>query len=157
MGQHRSVYQPQIPVPSRAIYIHRPSLCVCVYIYKHTRTYVQWTQNICEPGLRHSKRKGRCKQQARSKTPSTRHLVAVLLSTQYLGWLAATVCICQGQRSSEIFCGMYILRWFWIVKLVRLRNRKRKSILFTLTAIFCPLGLCFRLQRQCIGLPLRGR
>jgi hypothetical protein len=27
----------------------------------------------------------------------------------YLGWLTINMCICNGQQSSEIFCGKYII------------------------------------------------
>jgi hypothetical protein len=65
------------------------------------KTYENWKQNICKPGLRNSKR-GRWKGQRGDKTP-----YALSLPSLYFGWLDANVCICNGQRSSEISCDKY--------------------------------------------------
>jgi hypothetical protein len=63
-----------------------------------------WTQNICEPELRESKRgtedgEGKGEQDAFCAIASP--------PSSYLGWLATNMCICNGQRSSDIFCEAY--------------------------------------------------
>jgi hypothetical protein len=74
------------------------------YIFALKKTHVYWTQNICEPDLRHSKWRredGKDKGWAR---PLMRYRFP---PSPYLGWLTTNVCICNGQRSSEISCDKY--------------------------------------------------
>jgi hypothetical protein len=63
------------------------------------------TQNICAPELRHSKR-GREDGEVKMRGQHASCCVTSPLS-QCLGPLAMNVCICNGQRSSEIPCDKY--------------------------------------------------
>jgi hypothetical protein len=67
--------------------------------------YVSWTQNIYELELCHSKR-GMDNENGKGG----QDVLCAIASppSPYLGWLAANVCICNCQRSSEISCDTYI-------------------------------------------------
>jgi hypothetical protein len=66
--------------------------------------FLYWTQNICEPEIRHSKR-GR--EDGKGKGGARRLMIYRLSSLPYFVWLVNNVCICNGQRSSEISCVKY--------------------------------------------------
>jgi hypothetical protein len=51
----------------------------------------------------------------------------------YLGWLATSVCICNGQRSSEISCDKYIGLW---LNLSHVSSLHQSSLNFHLSAVW---------------------
>jgi hypothetical protein len=63
-----------------------------------------WTQNICEPELRRNTR-GREDGKGKGEQDALCAIAYPLFPSH--GWLATNMCICNGQRSSEISCEKY--------------------------------------------------
>jgi hypothetical protein len=76
-------------------------LCLNLFIrhaVNNTKFYkLYWTQNICEPELRHNNR-------GREGGGQDAACAITSPSTPYHGWLTANIYICNGQRSSELSC-----------------------------------------------------
>jgi hypothetical protein len=70
------------------------------------QTSYNWTQNICKPGLRHSRRR---REDGKSKGGARRVMRYRLPSLPVPRLSGTNMCICNGQRSSEISCDKYTI------------------------------------------------